>query len=71
MASNPNGTSIPIVPLPHGEMPFVSKVGELLSETEVFYVRVTKIEDNIQWVAHDFEVVEDGLKELRSSVYRY
>ncbi|ERN12926.1 hypothetical protein AMTR_s00050p00213390 [Amborella trichopoda] len=72
MASNPNGsTSIPIVPPPYGEMPFFSTAEELLPKTEVFCVRLMKIEDNIQRVARDFEMVEDGFEDLRSSVYRY
>ncbi|ERN18245.1 hypothetical protein AMTR_s00055p00096110 [Amborella trichopoda] len=94
MASNSNGsTSIPIIPVlpPYGEMPFVSKVEEVLSKTkvwsdyeclkvrldlvcstlEVVNVRLTKIEDTIQRIARDFEIVDDGLEELHSSVYRY
>ncbi|ERN18989.1 hypothetical protein AMTR_s00194p00045210 [Amborella trichopoda] len=41
------------------------------STLEVVNARLTKIEDTIQHIARDFEVVEDGLEELRSSVYRY
>ncbi|ERN07616.1 hypothetical protein AMTR_s00157p00081450 [Amborella trichopoda] len=79
MASNPNGsTSIPIVPPSHGEMPFVYKAKEVLSKTELFCVRFDRHMKDILWVwvdyeclkiAHDFEVVEDGHEELRSSVY--
>ncbi|ERN18982.1 hypothetical protein AMTR_s00194p00034590 [Amborella trichopoda] len=41
------------------------------STLEVVNARLTKIEDTIQRIARDFEVVEDGLEELRSSIYRY
>ncbi|ERM95361.1 hypothetical protein AMTR_s00008p00188770 [Amborella trichopoda] len=40
------------------------------STLEVVNVRLKKIEDNIQVIARDFELVEDGLEELHSLVYR-
>ncbi|ERN18972.1 hypothetical protein AMTR_s00194p00017210 [Amborella trichopoda] len=81
MASNSNSsTSTPIIPIPppYGELPFISKAEEVLSKTEVrldlvcstlenVNATLTKIEDTIQRIARDFEVVEDGLEELRSS----
>ncbi|ERM97166.1 hypothetical protein AMTR_s00511p00012860, partial [Amborella trichopoda] len=83
MASNSYGTtSIPIilVPPPCGEMPFISKAEEVFSKTEVplnlvcssleiVNAKLTKVEDTIQRIVRDFEAVEDGLEELRSSVY--
>ncbi|ERN18984.1 hypothetical protein AMTR_s00194p00038350 [Amborella trichopoda] len=85
MASNSNSTtSIPIVHITpsYGEFPFISKAEEVLSKTEVrldlvcstledVNATLTKIEDTIQRIARDFDVVEDGLEELRSTVYRY
>ncbi|ERM93797.1 hypothetical protein AMTR_s01929p00010140 [Amborella trichopoda] len=41
------------------------------STLEVVNAKLTKIEDTIQRIVRDFEAVEDGLEELRSSVYRY
>ncbi|ERN04136.1 hypothetical protein AMTR_s00077p00066660 [Amborella trichopoda] len=38
---------------------------------EVVNSRHTKIEDTMQRIGCDFKVVEDGLEELRSLVYRY
>ncbi|ERN02268.1 hypothetical protein AMTR_s05072p00003320, partial [Amborella trichopoda] len=83
MASNSYGTtSIPIILVPpsYGEMPFISKVWfdyeplqvplDLVCSTlEVVNAKLTKIEDTIQRIVRDFEAVEDGLEELRSSVY--
>ncbi|ERM97753.1 hypothetical protein AMTR_s04586p00003770 [Amborella trichopoda] len=80
-------TSIPIILVPpsYGEMPFISKAEEVwfdyeplqvpldlvCSTLEVVNAKLTKIEDTIQCIVRDFEAVEDGLEELRSSVYRY
>ncbi|ERN10770.1 hypothetical protein AMTR_s00027p00208860 [Amborella trichopoda] len=43
----------------------------ICSSLEDVNAKLTKIEDTIQRIARDFEVVEDDLEELRSSVYWY